>query len=162
MRLPIHTAQLTEHDIAIALAKNQLGAKLPAQDFVDAHGIQLYEVQALSKSEHFISLVAAYKKELQEDNEGIRLKSAIALEACIPRLYKMVQHYGTPPAAVVSGVKQLAEMAGVTREEKAIAGTGFSVNIDLTGLREIADKMDASNQGKTVIEIQQERETQDE
>jgi len=158
MNLPAQTCSPSEHDIAMNLAKNQLGDRLSAPDFCGKYGIEIFQLRALAKSEYFKQLVASYKKELSEDNEGIRLKSAIALEACIPRLYRMIQHQRTPPAAIVSGVKQLAEMAGVTREEKAITGTGFSIQIDLSGLQKAADTINAANAGKTVIQIQAERE----
>ena len=131
-----------EHEIALALARNSLGMQLPVTELVAEMGVDIRHVTQLSKSNTFVDMVKAYKRELSEDGEGIRLKSAVALEHSIKKLYTMIHNPDTPANVVVQGVKQLADMAGIGgKQDVAVvaAGSGFVVNIDLSGLKELAD-----------------------
>lgn len=126
------------HQIALAVARNYLGMQLPLTELLESLGLSPYTMSALLSNDEFGKLVCKYRRELEEDNEGIRLKSAIALEACIPQLYRLVHDHETPPTVVVQGFKALAETAGVTKQDaKTPAGPGFTINIDLSGMREL-------------------------
>lgn len=145
---------INEHDLALELARNQLGMKLPVTELLDQLGIDPKYLLALSKNDAFKRMVKEYRAELEKDGEGIRLKSAVALEHSIPRLYSLVHNQDTPANVVVQGVKQLADMAEVgakKKEQMMTAGTGFSVHIDLSGLTN-----NAESAPKTVV-IEQEK-----
>ena len=146
---------LDEHDLALALARNQLGMKLPVTELLEQIGIEPKYLLALSKNDAFRQMVKNYRAELEKDGEGIRLKSAVALEHSIPRLYSLVHNKDTPANVVVQGIKQMADMAGVTKpqEQAKQAGTGFQVNIDLSGLKEIAKSSASEAPTTAVIDI---------
>lgn len=129
---------LDEHELALALARNALGMQLPVADLLKQLGIDPKTLLRLSKSEAFTSMVKQYRAELEKDGEGIRLKSAVALEHSIPRLYALIHNHDTPGNVVVQGVKQLADMADINKRSQEVApGTGFQVNIDLSGLAQL-------------------------
>jgi hypothetical protein len=125
-----------EHELALQLARNALGMQLPVEEVLDRLGIAPAELIQLSKSNNFREMVKSYRSELEKDGEGIRLKSAVALEHSIKRLYRLIHDVETPANVVVQGVKQLADMAGVSKPEvqNVATGAGFVVNIDLSGL----------------------------
>lgn len=151
------TKEPSEHEIALAIARNHIGEELPIVNLLPMLGISAERFMSLGNNASFKAMVQSYRAELEKDHEGIRIKSAIALEDCIPVMHRVIHDRDTPPAAVVSGVKQLADMAGVSKDEKVQAGAGFSISIDLSGLEAFAKKMDEQQAGKTVIEIQAER-----
>ena len=125
------------HQIALAIARNKLGMQLPAMALAASLGVEPSLLLELLHNKEFVKVVRKYKRELEEDNEGIRLKSAIALEDCIPALHKLVHDADTPPNVVVQGFKALAETAHANKQEdKKVSGPGFTINIDLSGLKD--------------------------
>jgi hypothetical protein len=140
--------QTEEHQIALEIAKNDLGMQLPIRDLLNKLGLSAQALRALLANDNFKKMVRAYRSELEKDHEGVRLKSAIALEDSIPHLHKIIHDPDTPPNVVVQGCKQLAEMAGLNRSSNdAPTGSGFVVNIDLSGLKNM------QNRSSTPIDI---------
>ena len=138
----ISASFVDEHELALALARNALGMQLPVTELIEQLGVDQQHVVQLSKNESFVAMVKEYKAELSKDGEGIRLKSAVALEHSIKKLYTMIHNADTPANVVVQGVKQLADMANVGKNHEvaaSAAGSGFVVNIDLSGLKELAE-----------------------
>ena len=131
---------MDEQQLALALARNALGMQLPVSELCIQMGVDVQQIVTLSKNKSFIAMVKDYRAELEKDGEGIRLKSAVALEHSIPKLYSLVHNVDTPANVVVQGIKQMADMAGVNKQEvgAVAAGSGFVVNIDLSGLKGLA------------------------
>ncbi len=145
---------MEEHELALALARNALGLQLPVAELLQELNIDPYYVIQLAKNKPFTDMVKQYRAELEKDGMGIKLKSAVALEQSIPRLYCLVHNKNTPANVVVQGVKQLADMAGVSKpdaEATAANGAGFVVNIDLSGLAELASAMKLTSTPAPVI-----------
>lgn len=137
-----------EHQLALEIARNDLGMQRSIPELIAYLHIDKDVLLALLKNPQFKSMVRAYRAELEKDHEGVRLKSAIALEDSIPLLHRIIHHPDTPPNVVVQGCKQLADMAGLNKTQQAEAqGAGFVVNIDLSGLKGIDTK---SFQGKPI------------
>lgn len=150
----------SDQQVALALARNSLGAQLSVAAFVASLGIERDELAALMQSKHFKQMVAAYRAELQKDNEGVKLKAAIALEDCLPVLHKIAQNERTTGLTAVAAIKELREISGVSRQEAVATGggSGFSLTIDLSGLAAAGVAANKSQEGKTVIDIQAERD----
>ena len=141
---------MDEQQLALALARNALGMQLPVSELCIQMGVDVQQIVTLSKNKSFIAMVKDYRAELEKDGEGIRLKSAVALEHSIPKLYSLVHNVDTPANVVVQGIKQMADMAGVNKQEvgAVAAGSGFVVNIDLSGLKGLA----ATTPARTAID----------
>jgi hypothetical protein len=141
-----------ENVIALELARNHLGMGLSVPELIAKLNITEETLKLLLKNENFKQMVRAYRAELERDHEGVRLKSAIALEDSIPRLHRLIHDPETPANVVVQGCKQLGDMAGINKQQTDVktAGSGFVVNIDLSGLSNIdtkklpTDKIDTS------------------
>lgn len=141
---PVQQTLANPHDqqrIALELARNELGMQYPIRDLLKRIGVTEEEFKQYAKNEHFKKLVKKTRTDLEKDNQGIKLKSAIALEDSIEVLYRLIRDPDTPHNVVVQGIKQLADMAGVTKQEtQQQVGSGFVVNIDLSGLKEAQEK----------------------
>lgn len=121
-------------EIALALARDRLGMREGPVAVAQRLGLPPQTLAVLLRNAEFARMLRKYYKELQEDHEGIRLKSAIALEDCIPRMHQLIHDEDTPPTVAVQGFKALAETAGITRADvQTTPGTGFTINIDLSG-----------------------------
>lgn len=142
--------EVDTHSIALAIARNALGMQYPAAELIQHLGIDTPTFIALTRNAQFKRMVKAYRLELERDNEGIRLKSAIALEDSIPVLHRIIHDRETPPNVVVQGCKQLADQAGINKQEEKAVGAGFQINIDLSGLS--AARVTAQTNLKEVIE----------
>ena len=130
-----------EHELALALARNALGMKLPITELLTQLGIDPNSMLALANNQSFKDMVKSYRAELEKDGEGIRLKSAVALEHSIPKLYALVHNDDTPANVVVQGIKQMADMAAINKQDTIMpTGSGFVVNINLSGLDKLALK----------------------
>jgi hypothetical protein len=139
--LPIFQENISTHEIALAIARNYLGLQLPVRVLLDSLDIDEQILATLLKNTEFTKLIRKYKRELEEDGEGIRLKSAIALEDCIGRMHGLIHDVETPPNVVVQGFKVLSETAGVNKgRQEGASGPGFSINIDLSGLKEVQER----------------------
>jgi len=139
--LPTFRDDISPNEIALAIARNHLGLQLPVGVLLDSLDIDKQVLVTLLKNTEFTKLIRKYKRELEEDGEGIRLKSAIALEDCIGRMHGLIHDVETPPNVVVQGFKVLSETAGVNKgRQEGSSGPGFTINIDLSGLKEVQER----------------------
>jgi hypothetical protein len=130
------------HHIALAIAKNNLGMQLDAASLADELGLSPSELNVLLHNDAFRKLTQSYKRELEEDNQGIKLKAAIALEDCIPRMHRLIHSSDTPPNVVVLAFRALADAADVKKGSSEVqAGTRFSISIDLSGVNKLGEKV---------------------
>lgn len=122
--------------LALALAKNKLGHDKAPAELLEELGIDPKTIAPLLANPSFKRLVQQTKQDLEANNEGIKLKSAIALEDSIAQFYKLIHDPDTPANVVVQAGKLLSDMSGATKAGAMDTphGPSFVLHLDLSGL----------------------------
>ena len=128
--------ELDTDTIALEIAKNQCGAKIPAEDLIMRLGLTDSEFIDLTSNKLFKQKVAGFVKELEESGMSFRMKAHILAEDLLKSQYRLLKDPDTPASVVVNGVANIVRWAGL--EKKADGGTAdaaggnrISVNISL-------------------------------
>lgn len=139
--------------LALALAKNKLGHDKPPSELLAELGIDELTVRSLLNNPSFKALVQQTKQDLEQNNEGIKLKSAIALEDSIAQFYRLIHDPDTPANVVVQAGKLLSDMSGATKAGSTDTQTGpqFVLHLDLSGLDAARESQAALTKGQVQV-----------
>jgi len=127
-------SELDLEAIAVEVARNEAGARLPISELLAGLGIDEDWFVAVTKDPVFKKKVSKLKKQIEDDGVSFSMKAHISAEASLPTVHRIVNHPDTPPMAALKGMELLTRWAsldktGVTTDG---AGTGFSLNINLS------------------------------
>lgn len=138
--------------LALALARNKLGHDLPPKELVQELGISEDTLKHLLANPSFKRLVQQTKQDLESNNEGIKLKSAIALEDSIAQFYRLIHSPDTPANVVVQAGKLLSDMSGATKAANTDTNQGpsFVLHLDLSGLEAARESNAAITKGQVL------------
>lgn len=132
MKTPLITSELDIEAVAVEVARNEAGARLPISELLSQIGVPEDYFLNLSKDPVFKRKVKKLKKQIEDDGVSFQMKSHISAEASIPTVHRLVNHPDTPPMAVLKGMELLVRWANLEpKPSQEQHGTGFSLNINL-------------------------------
>lgn len=122
--------------IALAFARNKLGANVAVEQLLPALGIEEDEYEILAENPQFGRYVEAYTAELQENGFSFAAKARILAEDLLPDAYKMAKDREISPAVRAKMIENLVEWGDLKPKNNAnltAPGAGFSITINLPG-----------------------------
>lgn len=132
MHSSIHADQLLR-ELALAIARNDVGAKRPTYEIVAGEGLTQSEYDAIATNPQFQRYVDAYTRELTESGFSFEAKNRVLAEASLPTLYHMAHDPDTPAAVrrqIVADFVEWGKLKPKTGSEM-VSGPGFSITINL-------------------------------
>lgn len=132
MHSSINADQLLR-DLALAVARNVVGANRPINEIIAGEGLTASEYAAISTNPQFKRYLAAYEKELTENGFSFSAKAKVLAEASLPTVYHMIHDQDTPAAVRRQLIADLVEWAELKPKNNnlAPAGPGFSITINI-------------------------------
>lgn len=140
MHSAIHADQLLR-SVALAVARNAVGAMRPAQEIAALEGLTLTELTAIEKNPQFQRYVDAFTTELRDSGFSFAAKCRVLAEDLLPNAYHMVKDPDVPAAVRAKVIENLVEWADLKpkRDNPALTqGAGFSITINLPSTAQIA------------------------
>ena len=126
-------SELDLEALAIEVARNEAGARLPISELLAGLGIDEDWFVAVTKDPVFKKKVSKLKKQIEDDGVSFSMKAHISAEASLPTVHRIVNHPDTPPMAALKGMELLTRWASLDKTINTEgAGSGFSLNINLT------------------------------
>ncbi len=132
MHSSIHADQLLR-ELALAIARNDVGAKRPTYEIVAGEGLTQTEYDAIATNPQFQRYVDAYTRELTESGFSFEAKNRVLAEASLPTLYHMAHDPDTPAAVrrqIVADFVEWGKLKPKTGSEMT-SGPGFSITINI-------------------------------
>ena len=124
MNESIFQSDLELKSLALAAARNQIGADLPIEDVMTMEGVPLGEIDAILADAMFQRYLMLYVKELQENGVSFKMKNRTLVEDLVPHIYQMVRDPDIPAASRIKGFETMARYAGY--EAEVVAATPAS------------------------------------
>lgn len=120
-------------ELALAIARNQVGAQRPTHEVIAGEGITPAEYQAISGNPQFQRYVDAYSNELRDSGFSFASKAKILAEDLLVTSYHMARDPDVPAAVRAKIHENFVEWADLKprKDQNAIAGPGFSITINL-------------------------------
>jgi len=150
MHSAIHADQLLR-SVALAVARNAVGAMRPENEVAASEGITVQELRAISQNPQFQRYVDTFTTELRDSGFSFAAKCRVLAEDLLPNAYHMVKDPDVPAAVRAKVIENLVEWADLKPKRDTGAtnqGAGFSITINLPSAAQIA-------QGKTteIVEV---------
>ena len=124
--------QIDKEQFALALARSQVGEKLPVADVLKSQGVSEHLAETYFNDPTFVKHVKRLAQELTENGFGFEAKSRVLAEDALKTVYNIVQDKDAPAAVRMKGVENLVEWGGL--KPKATGGpanaqAGFTIQI---------------------------------
>jgi hypothetical protein len=124
---------IDQEAVALEIAKNKVGAKLPIKDLLLALNMDEEALSTLLDNQLFIQKVATYAKELTESGESFAMKARIIAEDLLGTQYRLLKDPETPASVVVAGIANIVRWGGLEkRANEAGDSTGNRVSINIS------------------------------
>lgn len=126
--------------LAMAVARNRVGANKPIESVLTAEFIKPAEFGGYLSDPVFKNYVLAYTSEFEKNGVSFAAKCRVLAEDAIKDLYYMVKDPDAPAAARVKAVENLVDWGGLAPKADAGAasrGSGFSITIQLPNAQEM-------------------------
>lgn len=129
------SADVFLRDLALAIARNQVGANAPEHEVLAAEGISQQEYDAIKTNPTFLGYVTAFVKELNESGFSFAAKCRILAEDLLKDSYLMAKDDDVPAAVRAKIVENLVKWGDLEPRKNvdAVAGPGFSITINIPG-----------------------------
>jgi hypothetical protein len=126
-------ADNTLRDLAMAVARNNVGAQRPVHEVAASEGITQQEYFEIAKNPMFLRYVDSYSLELQENGFSFASKSRILAEDLLPTAYHMAKDPDVPAAVRMKAIENLVEWGDLKPKAAANtqSGPGFSITINI-------------------------------
>lgn len=137
----VTTASLDANTIAYALARNEVGERLPIRDVLTANNIDLASpgLKTLLSSDGFKNRYASFVRELKESGESFKLKARVQAEELLATQWKIIHDPDAPHSVRMEGIKNVVEWADLKPKKAASEGgnqtPSISIHIDLGAAR---------------------------
>ena len=120
-------------ELALAIARNNVGAMRPIAEILAGEGLTQQEYDAISVNPQFTRYVESYTTEMKESGFSFAAKSRILAEDLLPTAYHMVRDPDTPAAVRAKIIENFVEWGDLKPKNSAIstAGPGFSITINI-------------------------------
>lgn len=122
-------------ELALAVARNNVGAMRPIEDVIAAEAITMQEYLRISENPVFKKYVARFEADLNESGFSTRARAKLLMQALFPTMFHMAQDEDVPAAARVKIFENFAELADEKPKNGSGGpiGSGFSITINLPG-----------------------------
>lgn len=129
-------------ELALAVARNNVGAMRPIAEILAGEGLTQSEYDAISLNPQFQRYVDSYTTEMKESGFSFAAKSRILAEDLLPTAYHMVRDPDTPAAVRAKIIENFVEWGDLKPKNSAIstAGPGFSITINIPSTANSAQK----------------------
>ena len=119
--------------LALAVARNAVGAMRPVYEIITAEGITQPEYDAISVNPQFTNYVDSYTSELKSNGFSFAAKSRLLAEDLLPTAYHMARDMDTPAAVRAKIIENFVDWGDLKPKNSAIsaAGPGFSITINI-------------------------------
>lgn len=126
-------ADLFLKSLALAVARNAVGANLDINEVLKSEGIQLSEYQDIEKNPTYQGYLSKYKQELVESGFSFEAKCKLLAEDMLPGFYYLGRDPDTPAAVRAKVMEQMVKWANLEpKNDISLGGSaGFSINIVL-------------------------------
>lgn len=120
-------------DLALAIARNQVGAMRPTHEVIAGEGITQTEYDQISTNPQFQRYVDSYCAELRDNGFSFEAKARVLAEGSLPMLYHMAHDPDTPAAVRRQVIADLVEWGKLKpkNDQNVVSGPGFSITINL-------------------------------
>lgn len=122
-------------ELALAIARNQVGANVPVHEVLAAEGVTQQEYDAIKKNPTFTGYVTAFAKDLTENGFSFAAKSRVLAEALLPDVYHLARDVDAPAAVRLKAIEDIVEW-GDLKPKKSVetgGGPGYSITINIPG-----------------------------
>lgn len=126
-------ADLFLRSLALAVARNAVGANLDIDEVLKSEGIQLTEYQDIEKNPTYQGYLSKYKQELVESGFSFEAKCKLLAEDMLPGFYHLGRDPDTPAPVRAKVMEQMVKWANLEpKNDVSLGGSGgFSINIVL-------------------------------
>jgi hypothetical protein len=129
------SADVFLRDLALAIARNQVGAAAPTHEVLAAEGVTQQEYDAIKTNPTFSGYVTAYVKELTDSGFSFAAKCRVLAEELLADSYHMAKDPDVPAAVRAKVVENLVKWGDLEprKNVEAVSGPGFSITINIPG-----------------------------
>ena len=129
-------------ELALAIARNQVGAMRPTHEVIAGEGITQTEYDLISQNPQFQRYVDSYCAELRDNGFSFEAKARVLAEGSLPMLYHMAHDSDTPAAVRRQIVADLVEWGKLKpkNDVSTAAGPGFSITINIPNTASSTEK----------------------
>ena len=125
--------EFDKSQLALAIARNQVGEKLPISDILASEGVPVSAFEQLLGDPVFTQEVKKLAKDLTEHGFGFQTKCRVMAEDLLQTKYKIIKNQDTPAAVRMKGIESLVKWADLEpKTDATLGGPGgpqFSINI---------------------------------
>lgn len=132
-RSAIVTQEVNQEQLAFAVARNQVGEKLPIEQVLQTEGVSPQQFDRYLNDPLFTKEVARIAKQLSETGFGFQEKCRVLAEDLLATKYRIISDPDTPAAVRMRGIESLVEWANLKPKQDSTNSptAGFSINIVL-------------------------------
>lgn len=120
-------------ELALIIARNQVGEKLPVLEVLEQHDIDSSTAEQYLSDPLFVADVKRLAKQLTESGQGFEAKCRILAEDVLKTAYHIIQDADTPATTRMKGIENLVEWGGLKPKPSAAinpnGGNGFTIQI---------------------------------
>ena len=127
-------ADLNLREIALSVARNEVGANEPLSVVLLAENLTQYEYDQIAKNPQFQRYLTEFKADLVENGFSFTAKSRILAEDLLQNIFLMAKDPDTPAAMRVRTLENLVEWGKLKPQGQIFdTGGGYSITINLPG-----------------------------
>ena len=122
-------------ELALTVARNEVGANLPLDDILAAECLSPAEYTAITRNAQFQAYKKTLKAELEENGFSFAAKCRVLAEDLLSNAYNMAKDVDTPAAVRLKALENLVDW-GDLKPKVAFAGAGgpgYSIVINIPG-----------------------------
>ena len=141
--------------VAMAVARNNVGAQRPTQEIAASEGITDAEFDQIKQDPQFKRYLEAYERDLRENGFSFSAKSKVLAEDLLPDAYYLAKDTNIPPAVRVKMIENLVEWGELKPKKdqgQLAVGSGFSITINLPDSDQKDEKIVLEHEEIAVIE----------
>jgi hypothetical protein len=138
MSVSLLNADQLLRELALAIARNQVGAQRPTHEVIAGEGITPAEYQLISTNPQFQRYVDTYCNDLRESGFSFAAKAKILAEDLLATSYHMARDPDVPAAVRAKIHENFVEWADLKpkKDVQQLAGPGFSITINIPSTAE--------------------------
>ena len=127
-------AEVFLQSLALAVARNNVGAAIPIHQVMKSEGLTLTEYHDIELNPTFQRHLAKYEQELTDSGFSFEAKCKLLAEDMLPGFYNLGRDMDTPAPVRAKIMESLVKWGKLEPKTDVMAGgsAGFSININLT------------------------------
>jgi hypothetical protein len=120
-------------ELALAVARNNVGAMRPLQEVAAGEGLTLTEYNEIAKNPQFLRYVDVYTTEMKDSGFSFAAKARILAEDLLPHAYHMAKDIDVPAPVRMKAIENLVEWGDLKPKNTQFnqGGPSFSITISL-------------------------------